>query len=372
MVKCTDHLRNPSGAIRKKSAETSPDPAPSSLTLNICDDPILPRHRPPTRHLFARRPRGAPDPSPGDGFWPRHRQHTPDRHPLARRLRRDKPRRIGSRPCPVHSPSRCPGDNTRDSREHDGDRGGREAPALPTRWSTTPAGDTQPDRSANHRRQCMLAGGLGGTSGDMFMHSLDTVKTRQQGDPHMPPKYSSLGASYYKIFRQEGVRRGLYGGWLPALLGSFPGTVLFFGTYEFSKRHMLQFGVQEHAAYLASGGCTRGITRGVRKLTLLQVSWGISRRPSSMCHQRYSRLVSSCRVDSTTRTLRRGTTTGECPMPCGPSSDRRASPPSFTVIRLRSTAISHFRPSNSCFTSKPRAGPAGGSRVETLDGRWSS
>ncbi|KAK3391071.1 mitochondrial carrier domain-containing protein [Podospora didyma] len=100
---------------------------------------------------------------------------------------------------------------------------------------------------------CMIAGGLGGTSGDMLMHSLDTVKTRQQGDPHIPPKYTSLGSSYYKIFRQEGVRRGLYGGWLPALLGSFPGTLIFFGTYEYSKRNLIEYGVQPHLAYLTSG-----------------------------------------------------------------------------------------------------------------------
>ncbi len=104
----------------------------------------------------------------------------------------------------------------------------------------------------------MLAGGLGGTSGDMLMHSLDTVKTRQQGDPHIPPKYTSLGSSYYKILRQEGVRRGLYGGWLPALLGSFTGTVIFFGTYEYSKRHMLDYGIQPHIAYL-SGGKQSGV-----------------------------------------------------------------------------------------------------------------
>jgi len=113
----------------------------------------------------------------------------------------------------------------------------------------------------------MIAGGLGGTSGDMLMHSLDTVKTRQQGDPHVPPKYTSLGSSYYKIFRQEGVRRGLYGGWLPALLGSFPGTVLFFGTYEFTKRHLLNYGVQEHAAYLASGKCCQIVFDGTGRLT---------------------------------------------------------------------------------------------------------
>ncbi|KAK7927725.1 solute carrier family 25 member 38, partial [Apiospora marii] len=101
--------------------------------------------------------------------------------------------------------------------------------------------------------QNMLAGGLGGTTGDMLMHSLDTVKTRQQGDPHFPPKYSSLGSSYYTIWRQEGIRRGLYGGWLPAMLGSFPGTVLFFGSYELSKRIMLDYNIQPHIAYLTAG-----------------------------------------------------------------------------------------------------------------------
>ncbi|KAF2402093.1 putative mitochondrial carrier protein [Trichodelitschia bisporula] len=99
----------------------------------------------------------------------------------------------------------------------------------------------------------MLAGGFGGTTGDMLMHSLDTVKTRQQGDPHMPPKYTSMGSSYYTILRQEGVRRGLYGGVVPALLGSFSGTVIFFGTYEWSKRKMLDAGVTPWAAYLAGG-----------------------------------------------------------------------------------------------------------------------
>jgi len=103
--------------------------------------------------------------------------------------------------------------------------------------------------------QCMLAGGLGGSTGDMLMHSLDTVKTRQQGDPHIPPKYTSLGSSYLKIFRQEGFRRGLYGGWIPALSGSFPATCFFFGSYEWSKRRMLEYGVQPHLAYLLAGEC---------------------------------------------------------------------------------------------------------------------
>ncbi|OJD17214.1 hypothetical protein AJ78_02651 [Emergomyces pasteurianus Ep9510] len=99
----------------------------------------------------------------------------------------------------------------------------------------------------------MIAGGIGGTSGDLLMHSLDTVKTRQQGDPHIPPKYTSMSSSYATILRQEGIRRGLYSGVTPALLGSFPGTVIFFGTYEYSKRHMLDAGVNPALSYLAGG-----------------------------------------------------------------------------------------------------------------------
>ncbi|KAI6792383.1 hypothetical protein KC332_g5462 [Hortaea werneckii] len=100
----------------------------------------------------------------------------------------------------------------------------------------------------------MLAGGLGGTIGDMLMHSLDTVKTRQQGDPHLPPKYTSMGTSYWTIMRQEGVGRGLYGGWLPAFIGSFGGTLIFFGCYEGSKRYLIDTaGVAPSVAYFSSG-----------------------------------------------------------------------------------------------------------------------
>ncbi|KAF2472775.1 mitochondrial carrier protein-like protein [Lindgomyces ingoldianus] len=99
----------------------------------------------------------------------------------------------------------------------------------------------------------MLAGGIGGTTGDMLMHSLDTVKTRQQGDPHMPPKYTSMGNTYYTIWRQEGIRKGLYGGVQPAFLGSFSGTVLFFGAYEWSKRTMIDYGIAPSISYFTAG-----------------------------------------------------------------------------------------------------------------------
>lgn len=103
----------------------------------------------------------------------------------------------------------------------------------------------------------MLAGGIGGTSGDLLMHSLDTVKTRQQGDLHFPPKYGSMSSSYATIFRQEGIRKGLYGGVEAAMLGSFPGTVIFFGMYEYSKRNLLDRGINPSLSYLTAGNAFR-------------------------------------------------------------------------------------------------------------------
>ncbi|KAL2014540.1 hypothetical protein VTN00DRAFT_2065 [Thermoascus crustaceus] len=116
-----------------------------------------------------------------------------------------------------------------------------------------PARDVTDDEYRPPYLHAMLAGGIGGTSGDLLMHSLDTVKTRQQGDPHIPPKYTSMSQSYMTIYRQEGLRRGLYGGVTPALIGSFPGTVIFFGVYEYSKRHMLDAGINPSVSYLTGG-----------------------------------------------------------------------------------------------------------------------
>ncbi|MCJ1235884.1 hypothetical protein MMC14_003858 [Varicellaria rhodocarpa] len=113
--------------------------------------------------------------------------------------------------------------------------------------------ETEEEEGRPRYLHSMFAGGIGGTTGDLLMHSLDTVKTRQQGDPHMPPRYTSMSSTYTKIFRQEGFRRGLYSGVTPAFLGSFPGTVIFFGTYEYSKRHLIDLGLPHSLAYLAGG-----------------------------------------------------------------------------------------------------------------------
>ena len=84
------------------------------------------------------------------------------------------------------------------------------------------------------------------------MHSLDTVKTRQQGAPSVP-KYFNMGSAYRSIFHEEGLLRGLYAGVTPAILGSIPGTAIFFGTYEFSKRNFIDMGVNDTLAPLLAG-----------------------------------------------------------------------------------------------------------------------
>lgn len=100
---------------------------------------------------------------------------------------------------------------------------------------------------------CMLAGGFGGAIGDSAMHSLDTVKTRQQG-LLFNPKYQSMIPAYRTILREEGLFRGLYGGYVPAILGSFPSTAAFFGTYEFTKRAMINdLQVNDTVAYFLAG-----------------------------------------------------------------------------------------------------------------------
>lgn len=100
---------------------------------------------------------------------------------------------------------------------------------------------------------CMLAGGFGGAIGDSVMHSLDTVKTRQQGAPHVV-QYRNMINAYKTILVKEGVIRGLYGGYGAAMLGSFPSAALFFGTYETMKRVMIgELGINDTVTHLTAG-----------------------------------------------------------------------------------------------------------------------
>ncbi|KAF2638029.1 mitochondrial carrier [Massarina eburnea CBS 473.64] len=69
----------------------------------------------------------------------------------------------------------------------------------------------------------LIAGGLAGTTVDLSLYPLDTLKTRLQ---------SSSG------FTSSGGFTGIYRGVGSALIGSAPGAALFFITYDSLKRHL--------------------------------------------------------------------------------------------------------------------------------------
>lgn len=123
----------------------------------------------------------------------------------------------------------------------------------PSSSGTTPSDSESFLESASPIINCMLAGGFGGIVGDSAMHSLDTVKTRQQGFLYQI-KYRSMIPAYLTIFKEEGFFRGLYGGYTPAILGSFPSTAAFFGTYEYTKRKLINdFYFNETISYFIAG-----------------------------------------------------------------------------------------------------------------------
>lgn len=56
------------------------------------------------------------------------------------------------------------------------------------------------------------------------------------------------------------------------MLGSFPGTIIFFGVYEYSKRHMIDFGIRPQLAYLTGGMISNTSDNGKAVLTYKQDS----------------------------------------------------------------------------------------------------
>ena len=200
--------------------------------------------------------------------------------------------------------------------------------------------------------QSMIAGGIGGTSGDLLMHSLDTVKTRQQGDPHFPPRYTSMSSTYATIFKQEGFRRGLYSGVTPAFLGSLPGTVIFFGAYEYSKRHLIDAGVPSSLSYLTAGGSSHLLIRLPSLNVFSQVSSLTSLPPSSMSRPKFSKPVSSYKAVTTIPFLAPATTTAPPPTLLALLFARKESQHSSTAIKRQSSAICPSRQYNSLSTSR--------------------
>jgi|EP00979_Chaetoceros_neogracilis_P000770 solute carrier family 25 S-adenosylmethionine transporter 26 len=78
----------------------------------------------------------------------------------------------------------------------------------------------------------LVSGGLAGTSVDLTLYPIDTLKTRLQS-----PK-GFLGAGGF---------RGIYNGIGAAAIGSAPGAALFFSTYEFLKVRVNSLGIGDPA-----------------------------------------------------------------------------------------------------------------------------
>mmetsp|Transcript_44646 Transcript_44646/g.128114 ORF Transcript_44646/g.128114 Transcript_44646/m.128114 type:complete len:276 (+) Transcript_44646:60-887(+) len=77
----------------------------------------------------------------------------------------------------------------------------------------------------------LIAGGCAGTSVDVALHPLDTIRTRLQAE---------------EGFFKSGGFRGMYRGILAAALGSAPGAAAFFSTYETMKRVISKSAGDEH------------------------------------------------------------------------------------------------------------------------------
>ncbi|TVY85038.1 putative mitochondrial carrier protein [Lachnellula suecica] len=85
----------------------------------------------------------------------------------------------------------------------------------------------------------LLSGALAGTTVDLSLYPLDTLKTRLQ---------SSSG------FLASGGFSGVYRGVGSAIVGSAPGAALFFCTYEYSKSFL---SAHRHAKQVSEGGLVR-------------------------------------------------------------------------------------------------------------------
>ncbi|KAJ3412301.1 hypothetical protein HDV05_000959 [Chytridiales sp. JEL 0842] len=134
------------------------------------------------------------------------------------------------------------------------------AATMPTRnMHDEPSwGDLTRDLPEHHRIpliDTIISGGLAGAIADTAMHSMDTIKTKMQGQitQGTSSKYNSVAQSLRVIYAEEGLR-GLYSGVLAASAGSLLSTLVYFGSYESLKRKFLDDGANPTVSYLAAAG----------------------------------------------------------------------------------------------------------------------
>jgi hypothetical protein len=74
-----------------------------------------------------------------------------------------------------------------------------------------------------------LAGGLAGGVSNAIIYPLDTMKTLLQTDLKLKSSQEA-----FQVLLDKGIQR-IYGGMIPAVVGSIPSSALYFGTYETVK-----------------------------------------------------------------------------------------------------------------------------------------
>ncbi|KAI9209233.1 mitochondrial carrier domain-containing protein [Polychytrium aggregatum] len=95
----------------------------------------------------------------------------------------------------------------------------------------------------------IVCGAVAAGISDSLMHSLDTVKTRMQGQmTSNGTKYSGLIQSFRTIIQEEGPK-SLFSGLGAAAAGSVLSTAAYFGFYESIKRRLLADGVNPVASF---------------------------------------------------------------------------------------------------------------------------
>lgn len=113
----------------------------------------------------------------------------------------------------------------------------------------------------------LVSGGLAGTTVDVALYPIDTLKTRLQSP---------------KGFRAAGGFRGIYNGLGAAAIGSAPGAALFFSTYEFLKVKINNTGIG--SADPAMGHCIAA-SFGEAAACLVRVPTEVMKQNMQIHHQ---------------------------------------------------------------------------------------
>jgi hypothetical protein len=137
-------------------------------------------------------------------------------------------------------------------------------------------------------------------------------------------------------------------------MGSFPGTLIFFGVYEFTKRKMLDAGINANVAYLSGGKepSSVGLYSQDTHDVVMQVSLQIWRLRSFMFLRRLRRPVYSFRAAIITLISNPDTITALLQMLSAQSFVKKGFLRFSMATRLRFSAISHSLPCNSPSMSK--------------------